>query len=145
MADTNEDSSIDTTGGPEDTLERLRNISKMFTKTKDEDDRQNLQKVEKFAPGEKIKNTFQKFEDNKSSNGDEDEVDEDDNQTSESDGIVRSTRKKKAPKEHVPYHEMAEVKDKFEKGLVDSDKPRAEKRLDVRVQSGLASSKKKRI
>jgi len=42
----------------------------------------------------------------------------------------------------VPYHEMAEVKDKFEKGLVDSDKPRAEKRLDVRVQSGLASSKK---
>lgn len=37
---------------------------------------------------------------------------------------------------------MAEVKDKFEKGLVDSDKPRAEKRLDVRVQSGLASSKK---
>jgi len=37
---------------------------------------------------------------------------------------------------------MAEVKDKFEKGLVDSDKPREEKRLDVRVQSGLASSKK---
>jgi hypothetical protein len=36
---------------------------------------------------------------------------------------------------------MAEVKDKFEKGVVD-DKPRAEKRLDVRVQSGLASSKK---
>lgn len=51
---------IDTTGGPEDTLERLRNISKMFTKTNDEDDRQNLQKVEKFAPSEKIKNTFQK-------------------------------------------------------------------------------------
>ena len=37
---------------------------------------------------------------------------------------------------------MSEVKDKFEKGLVDADKPRAEKRLDVRVQSGLASSKK---
>ena len=37
---------------------------------------------------------------------------------------------------------MAEVKDKFEKGLVDADKPRSEKRLDVRVQSGLASSKK---
>lgn len=36
---------------------------------------------------------------------------------------------------------MAEVKDKFEKGVVD-EKPRAEKRLDVRVQSGLASSKK---
>lgn len=42
----------------------------------------------------------------------------------------------------VPYHEMAEVKDKFEKGLVDGNKPRAEKRLDVRVQSGLTSSKK---
>ena len=37
---------------------------------------------------------------------------------------------------------MAEVKDKFEKGLVDSEKPRIEKRLDVRVQSGLATSKK---
>ena len=37
---------------------------------------------------------------------------------------------------------MAEVKDKFEKGLVDQAKPRGEKRLDVRVQSGLASSKK---
>lgn len=37
---------------------------------------------------------------------------------------------------------MAEVKDKFEKGLVDTNKPRSEKRLDVRVQSGLASSKK---
>ena len=37
---------------------------------------------------------------------------------------------------------MAEKKDKFEKGLLDSDKPRPEKRLDVRVQSGLASSKK---
>ncbi len=85
---------------------------------------------------------FNRFEDIGSSNGlqDEDE-DEDDNQPSESDGIIRSTRKKKAPREHVPYHEMAEVKDKFEKGLVD-DKPRGEKRLDVRVQSGLASSKK---
>jgi hypothetical protein len=37
---------------------------------------------------------------------------------------------------------MAEVKDKFEKGLVDVNKPRVEKRLDVRVQSGLTSSKK---
>ena len=37
---------------------------------------------------------------------------------------------------------MAEVKDKFEKGLVDVNKPRAEKRLDFRVQSGLTSSKK---
>ncbi|CAF4373557.1 unnamed protein product, partial [Adineta steineri] len=42
----------------------------------------------------------------------------------------------------IPYHEMAEVKDKFEKGLIDSNKPRVEKRLDVRVQSGLTSSKK---
>ena len=37
---------------------------------------------------------------------------------------------------------MAEVKDKFEKGLIDGNKPRLEKRLDVRVQSGLTSSKK---
>jgi hypothetical protein len=37
---------------------------------------------------------------------------------------------------------MAEVKDKFEKGLIDVNKPRTEKRLDVRVQSGLTSSKK---
>ena len=37
---------------------------------------------------------------------------------------------------------MAEVKDKFEKGLVDANKPRIEKRLDIRVQNGLTSSKK---
>lgn len=37
---------------------------------------------------------------------------------------------------------MAEVKDRFEKGLVDANKPRVEKRLDFRVQNGLASSKK---
>ena len=37
---------------------------------------------------------------------------------------------------------MAEVKDKFEKGLVDSDKPHREKHLDIRVQSGLATSKR---
>lgn len=37
---------------------------------------------------------------------------------------------------------MAEVKDKFEKGLIDSNKVRVEKRLDIRVQNGLASSKK---
>jgi hypothetical protein len=37
---------------------------------------------------------------------------------------------------------MAEVKDKFEKGLIDNNKVRTEKRLDVRVQSGLTSSKK---
>jgi len=143
MADSNEDSSIDAAGGADDTLERLRNITKMFTKANEGDEPQQLKKVEKLAPGDKIKNTFQKFEDIGSSNGlqDEEEEDEDDTQPSESDGIIRSTRKKKAPKEHVPYHEMAEVKDKFEKGVVD-EKPRTEKRLDVRVQSGLASAKK---
>lgn len=102
-----------------------------------------------------------RFEEIAASNGQQDEEEEEeDDQAAESDGIIRSTRKKKALKEHVcdeifpcssnspfkfiqvPYHEMAEVKDKFEKGLVDSDKPRPEKRLDVRVQSGLASSKK---
>jgi hypothetical protein len=141
MADPNEDSSIDTAAGSDDTLERLRNITKMFTAK--EDETPQLKKVEKFAPGDKIQKTFQKFEENRSSNGlqDEEEEEEDDNEPSESDGVIRSRRKKKAPREHVPYHEMAEVKDKFEKGLVD-DKPRAEKRLDVRVQSGLASSKK---
>ncbi|UJR27926.1 hypothetical protein I4U23_009186 [Adineta vaga] len=144
MADSNEDSSIDPAGGgSDDTLERLRNITKMFAKPTDEDERQNLKKVEKVAPSDKLKQTFQKFEDIASSNGQQidDDEEEDDGQPADSDGIVRSTRKKKAPREHVPYHEMAEVKDKFEKGLVD-DKPRAEKRLDVRVQSGLASSKK---
>ncbi|CAF0781236.1 unnamed protein product [Adineta steineri] len=140
MADTNEDSSIDSAGAADDTLERLRNITKMFAKPTDEDERQNLQKVERVAPSDKMKNTFQKFEDIASSNG-QNEEEEDENETAESDGIVRSSRKKKTPREHVPYHEMAEVKDKFEKGVVD-EKPRAEKRLDVRVQSGLASSKK---
>jgi len=142
MADSNADSSADTAGADGDTLERLRNITKMFSSKEDEP--QQLKKMEKLAPSDKIKNTFQRFEDGGSANGleDDEEEEEDDNQTSESDGIVRSTRKKKTPKEQVPYHEMAEVKDKFEKGLVDNDKPRAEKRLDVRVQSGLASSKK---
>ncbi len=46
-------------GAPDDTLERLRNITKMFTKP-EEDEPQQLKKVEKFAPGDKIKNTFQK-------------------------------------------------------------------------------------
>ncbi|CAF3754115.1 unnamed protein product [Adineta steineri] len=131
---------IDSAGAADDTLERLRNITKMFAKPTDEDERQNLQKVERVAPSDKMKNTFQKFADIASSNG-QNEEEEDENETSESDGIVRSSRKKKTPREHVPYHEMAEVKDKFEKGVVD-EKPRAEKRLDVRVQSGLASSKK---
>ncbi|CAF4528752.1 unnamed protein product [Rotaria socialis] len=134
---------IDTSGGgPDDTLVRLRNITKMFGSKKPEDDELQLQKVEKLAPGEKIKNRFEKFENKSSSNGAENDDDEDDTQSAESDGAIRTTRKKKPPREHVPYHEMAEVKDKFEKGLVDSEKPRVEKRLDVRVQSGLASSKK---
>lgn len=42
-----------------DTLERLRNISKMFN-TKDNDEPQQLKKMEKVAPADKIKNTFQK-------------------------------------------------------------------------------------
>jgi hypothetical protein len=41
-----------------DTLERLRNITKMFSGKDDE--QQELQKVEKFAPSEKIKRTFRK-------------------------------------------------------------------------------------
>jgi hypothetical protein len=49
---------IDTSGAPDDTLERLRNITKMFT-AKD-DGAQELKKVEKVAPGDKIKNAFQK-------------------------------------------------------------------------------------
>jgi hypothetical protein len=52
---------IDPADGPNDTLERLRNISKMFTKpTDDDDERQQLKKVEKVAPSDKMKNTFQK-------------------------------------------------------------------------------------
>lgn len=49
---------VDTTNASGDTLERLRNISKMFSGK--EDEQQQLQKVEKFMPSEKIKNTFQK-------------------------------------------------------------------------------------
>ncbi len=41
-----------------DTLERLRNITKMFSGK--EDEQQELQKVEKIAPSEKIKRTFRK-------------------------------------------------------------------------------------
>ncbi|CAF0923977.1 unnamed protein product [Adineta steineri] len=135
---------IDSTDVPNDTLERLRNITQMFSGRVDE--HQQLQKVERFMPSEKIKNTFQKFQDIGLSNGQlEDEDDDDDNNNdtnSQLDGIIRSRRIKKPAKEHIPYHEMAEVKDKFEKGLIDSNKPRVEKRLDVRVQSGLTSSKK---
>jgi len=50
---------IDNASGADDTLERLRNITKMFS-TKDNDEPQQLKKMEKFAPGDKIKNTFQK-------------------------------------------------------------------------------------
>ncbi len=49
---------IDVDNASEDTLERLRNISKMFSGK--EDEHQELQKVEKFAPSEKIKRTFRK-------------------------------------------------------------------------------------
>ncbi|CAF2825248.1 unnamed protein product [Rotaria sp. Silwood2] len=142
MSDSNEGSSINDVNVSDDTLERLRNITKLFSgKTNEDDEHQQLQKVEKFAPSEKIKNTFQKFEEIGLSNGQiEQENDEDESPLSN--GIIRSTRQKTTPKEHIPYHEMAEVKDKFEKGLIDVNKPRIEKRLDVRVQSGLTSSKK---
>ncbi len=49
---------IDTAAGSDDTLERLRNITKMFTAK--EDETPQLKKVEKFAPGDKIQKTFQK-------------------------------------------------------------------------------------
>jgi len=49
---------LDNADPPGDTLERLRNITKMFTK--EEDEPQQLKKVEKLAPGDKIKNRFQK-------------------------------------------------------------------------------------
>ncbi len=49
---------IDVDNGSDDTLERLRNISKMFSGK--EDEQQELQKVEKFLPSEKIQRTFRK-------------------------------------------------------------------------------------
>lgn len=49
---------VDVDNASEDTLERLRNITKMFSGKDDE--HQELQKIEKFAPSEKIKRTFQK-------------------------------------------------------------------------------------
>jgi hypothetical protein len=49
---------IDATNASDDTLERLRNISKMFSGK--EDEHQELQKVEKFTPSEKIQRTFRK-------------------------------------------------------------------------------------
>ncbi|CAF3382955.1 unnamed protein product [Rotaria sp. Silwood1] len=138
----NNERAIDDIKTSDDTLERLRNITKLFSgKSNEDDEHQQLQKVEKFAPSEKIKNTFQKFEEIGLSNGHlEQENDEDEGPLAN--GIIRSTRRKTITKEHIPYHEMAEVKDKFEKGLVDVNKPRIEKRLDVRVQTGLTSSKK---
>ncbi|CAF0722776.1 unnamed protein product [Adineta ricciae] len=149
MSDFHEEPSIDDGNESEDALERLRNITEMFSaKSAKDEKQQQLSKVEKFVPSEKIKNTFQKFEDIGASNGhfqrDDDDEDENDNDDEgiRPNGVIRSARIKKASKEHVPYHEMAEVKDKFEKGLVDVNKPRAEKRLDFRIQSGLTSSKK---
>ncbi|CAF4166681.1 unnamed protein product [Rotaria socialis] len=142
---TNNERAIDDTNASDDTLERLRNITKLFSgKANGEDENQQLHKVEKFAPSQKLKNTFQKFEEIGLANGQVEEEDKEDNEdeSQPSNGIIRSPRKRTTPKEHIPYHEMAEVKDKFEKGLVDANKPRAEKRLDIRVQSGLTSSKK---
>ncbi|CAF4370152.1 unnamed protein product [Rotaria socialis] len=142
---TNNERAIDDTNASDDTLERLRNITKLFSgKANGEDENQQLHKVEKFAPSQKLKNTFQKFEEIGLANGQVEEEDKEDNEdeSQPSNGIIRSPRKRTTPKEHIPYHEMAEVKDKFEKGLVDANKPRVEKRLDIRVQSGLTSSKK---
>lgn len=143
MADSNEDPSIDNDDGGADTLERLRNITRMFAaKGQEDDEPQPAKRIEKSAPGDKFKNRFQKFEDISSSNGQYENEDDEEEDEQAAGGAPRPSKKKKAPREHVPYHEMSEVKDKFEKGLVDAEKPRAEKRLDVRVQSGLASSKK---
>jgi hypothetical protein len=52
-----------------------------------------------------------RFEEIGSSNGlqDEDEEEDDDHQPSESDGIIRTTRKKKAPKEHVGKANFIEI------------------------------------
>lgn len=47
-------------GGAGDTLERLRNITRMFGSKKDDDDDVQLQKIERFEPSEKMKNRFQK-------------------------------------------------------------------------------------
>ena len=54
------ETSIGDNGGTGDTLERLRNITKMFTSKNNEDDEQQLQRVEKVAPSDKMKYTFQK-------------------------------------------------------------------------------------
>lgn len=146
MSDFIEDSYVpDGENQSENTLERLKNITKMFSGK--EEEHQELQKVEKLAPSEKLKRTFRKFEEIGSSIDQIDEEEEEEEEGAENNnngenGTVRSARRKRAPKEHIPYHEMAEVKDKFEKGLVDANKPRTEKRLDVRVQSGITSSKK---
>ena len=48
-------------GSDDNTLERLRNITKLFSgQANDANEHQQLQKVEKIVPSEKIKNTFQK-------------------------------------------------------------------------------------
>ena len=52
---------IDGGNESEDALERLRNITEMFSaKSAKDEKQQQLNKVEKFVPSEKIKNTFQK-------------------------------------------------------------------------------------
>ncbi|CAF0868930.1 unnamed protein product, partial [Didymodactylos carnosus] len=71
----------------------------------------------------------------------EEEEEEEGEEEDDNGDIIRN--KKKRLKEHIPYHDMADVKDKFEKGI--EEKPKAEKRLDVRVQSGMASTKKQQF
>lgn len=54
----------ETNSSSEDTLERLRNITKMFNTQINEDGEEQhqapLQKVERLVPSDKIKRTFQK-------------------------------------------------------------------------------------
>ena len=49
---------VDGDQAPSDTLERLKNITKMFSGK--DDGQQELQKVERISPSEKIKRTFRK-------------------------------------------------------------------------------------
>lgn len=52
---------IDDTNTSDDALDRLRNITRLFGgKINEEDEQQQLKRIEKFIPSEKIKNTFQK-------------------------------------------------------------------------------------
>jgi hypothetical protein len=52
---------IDNDDGGADTLERLRNITRMFAaKGQEDDEPQPAKRIEKSAPGDKFKNRFQK-------------------------------------------------------------------------------------